>query len=126
MHKTNNTVKKEAICISILVLFIIYVVFRKNDNLFPMCVYIIGGVLLYFVFLKPKMKKIIILSIILCLVSGLSMAFEVIIYVDGMAAISSELRRVIYISLSDFFITEISMGGIFILKKVRKNHEKSN
>ncbi len=81
---------------------------------------------MYFAFFKPKMKKIITLSIVLWLASGLSMALEVIIYMNGMATISNEFRQVIRISLSDFFITAISMGGIFILKKVRENHEKSN
>lgn len=122
----DNMVKKEALYISVLVLFIIYVIFRNNGNRFPMCVYIIGGALLYFAFFQPTMKKIITLSIALWLTSGLGMALEVIMYINGMAAMSNELRQVIRISLSDFFITAIGMGGIFILKKARENHKKLN
>ncbi len=116
-------------CIFILfmvfVLFFYMELFMPEKILFmPLC--IILEITAYFILFKPQNKSVLLLSVLLCFLSTVNMALDVLFNINGDAEILRELNKVLYISSSNFIIVlAICMGGIFIIKGKDKKMKKT-
>ena len=89
----------------------------------PLC--IIFEITAYYILFKPQNKSVLLLSVLLCFLSTVKMALDVLFKVNGNAEILRELNKVLYISSSNFIIVlAICMGGIFIIKGKDKKWKK--
>ena len=89
----------------------------------PLC--IIFEITAYYILFKPQNKSVLLLSILLCFLSTVNMALDVLFKVNGNAEILRELNKVLYISSSNFIIVlAICMAGIFIIKGKDKKMKK--
>jgi hypothetical protein len=90
----------------------------------PLC--IIFEITAYFILFKPQNKSVLLLSVLLCFLSTVNMALDVLFNINGDAEILRELNKVLYISSSNFIIVlAICMGGIFIIKGKDKKMKKT-
>ena len=77
----------------------------------PLC--IILEITAYFILFKPRNKSVLLLSVLLCFLSTVNMALDVLFNINGDAEILRELNKVLYISSSNFVIVlAICIGGI--------------
>ena len=89
----------------------------------PLC--IIFEITAYFILFKPQNKSVLLLSVLLCFLSTVNMALDVLFNINGDAEILRELNKVLYISSSNFIIVlAICMAGIFIIKGKDKKMKK--
>lgn len=92
-------------CIFILfmvfVLFFYMELFMPEKILFmPLC--IIFEITAYFILFKPQNKSVLLLSVLLCFLSTVNMALDVLFNINGNAEILCELNKVFYISSFNF------------------------
>ncbi len=89
----------------------------------PLC--IIFEITAYFILFKPQNKSVLLLSVLLCFLSTVKMALDVLFNINGNAEILCELNKVLYISSFNFIIVlAICIGGIFIIKGKNKRNKK--
>lgn len=115
-------------CIFILfmvfVLFFYMELFMPQKILFlPLC--ILFEITAYFILFKPQNKSVLLLSVLLCFLSTVKMALNVLFNINGNAEILFELNKVLYISSFNFIIVlAICIGGILIIKGKNKRNKK--
>ena len=89
----------------------------------PLC--IIFEITSYFILFFPQNKSVLLLSLLLCFLSTVRMALDVLFNINGNAEILRELNKVLYISSFNFVIVlAICIGGIFIIKGKDKRNKK--
>lgn len=114
----------------IFILFMVFVLFfymeffmPEKILLLPLC--ILFEIAAYFLLFKPQNKSVLLLSVLLCSLSAVNMAFDVLFNINGNAEILYELNKVLYISSFNFMIVlAICIGGIFIIKGKNKRNKK--
>ncbi len=108
----------------VFVLFFYMELFMPEKILFmPLC--IILEITAYFILFKPRNKSVLLLSVLLCFLSTVNMALDVLFNINGDAEILRELNKVLYISSFNFVIVlAICIGGIFIIKGKDKRNKK--
>lgn len=108
----------------VFVLFFYMELFMPQKILFmPLC--IIFEITSYFILFKPQNKSVLLLSLLLCFLSTVRMALDVLFNINGNAEILRELNKVLYISSFNFVIVlAICIGGIFIIKGKDKRNKK--